>query len=370
MRARALLPAMVAALLLPPAAAAKPRPLMLRWLHMVDRAHGYAISGVDSRGYRLLRTDDGGRRWADITPGKGTIHPSGAATVAGRTILFGTQRGPQTFAVERSDDGGRTWRMSAPLRDTHPAGIGAPTVVDATHFFVALGEGAAAGSEAESLWASGDGGRTWRFVSRTGFTVTRPGQLPFGCDKDGFGFATTSRGWAGGFCPGGAPFLYRTVDGGRTWHREALPGLSWCECDVSPPRFFAPRIGVLTVMGWARSGTKPLARVYWTADGGLRWRASVPTAGRPSAAVSIPNAQTVWLDATRPGSLRGPYDRLLRTDDAGRRWHSLVLPFDGGNYALDALDASVAFAYRTFTRSTSILRTTDGGRHWIAISSS
>ena len=361
MRARALVPAIVAALLLPGAAAAKPRPLLLRWLHMVDGAHGYAISGVDTRSYRLLRTGDGGRHWTDITPGKGTIHPTGAATVVGRTILFATQRGPQTFAVERSDDGGRTWRMSAAFRDTHPAGIGAPIVVDAMHLFVAVGEGAAAGSEAESLWGSADGGRTWHFVSRTGFTVTRPGQLPFGCDKDGFGFATASRGWAGGFCPGGAPFLYRTVDGGRTWQRASLPGIRACECNVSPPIFFGRARGVIAVSGWAASGNRPLTRVYWTVDGGTTWRPSTPTSGRTGWAIGAPNARIAWLTATAPGSVRPfPVDRLVRTTDAGRHWQSVTLPFDAGAYQLDPLDATTAFAYG----GRSVLTTTDGGVHW------
>ena len=81
--------------------------LPVQWLQMVDVRHGYAVRG-NYPGYRLVRTSDGGRTWTDVTPGKGTVHPSGAATIVGRTIVFGTQRGPRTFAVERSDDGGRT----------------------------------------------------------------------------------------------------------------------------------------------------------------------------------------------------------------------------------------------------------------------
>jgi photosystem II stability/assembly factor-like uncharacterized protein len=354
--------------LAPGAGASKPRPLFLRWLHMVDRSHGYAVSGLDTRGYRLLRTSDGGRRWTDITPGNGTIHPSGTATVSGRTILFGTQRGPKTFAVERSDDGGRTWSMSAPIRDTRTAGIGTPVLVDAMHLYLALGEGAAAGSEAQSLWASGDGGRRWHLVSRTSFTVTRPGRLPFGCDKDGFGFATTSRGWAGGYCAGGAPFLYRTLDGGRTWRRSALPGLTACACDVVPPRFFTPRDGVLAASGFGMAGNTPVTRAYWTSDGGATWRASAPTTGRAQDIV-FTDAHSAWVTATPPGTIRGPYDRLLRTADGGRHWRSVRLPFDGSEYQLDALDGTTAFAYRTLTASTRILRTTDGGRHWLTLSS-
>jgi photosystem II stability/assembly factor-like uncharacterized protein len=347
--------------LAPGAGASKPRPLVLRWLHMIDRSHGYAVSGLDTRGYRLLRTDDGGRHWADITPGNGTIHPSGAATVSGRTILFGTQRGAHTFAVERSDDGGRAWRMSQIFRDSHPAGIGPPELLDSTHLYLAMGEGAAAGSEAESLWTSSDGGRTWQFVSRTDFTSSRRGQLPFGCDKDGYGFATMRRGWAGGFCPGGKPFLYRTDDGGRTWRRASLPEPRACACTVSAPTFFGGGGGVMFVYGWGVAGTTPVTLVYWTADGGAHWRVGTPTSGLSGPAASFPSAQIAWVAAAAPGLHRvGPFDRLLRTTDAGRSWQSIPLPFDAGQYHLDALDGTTAFAYA----ERRILTTTDGGRHW------
>ena len=44
---------------------------------MIDAVHGYALGGQDPEAYRLLRTSDGGRLWTDITPGGGSVHPSG-----------------------------------------------------------------------------------------------------------------------------------------------------------------------------------------------------------------------------------------------------------------------------------------------------
>ncbi len=324
---------------------------------MVDATHGYAVKGVYPA-YQLVGSADAGRTWNALT----TVRPSGTATVAGRTILFGTQLGPSTFAVERSDDAGRTWRMSRPFRDSHRGSIGAPDLVDSQQLYVAIGEGAAAGSESESLWASSDGGRSWRFVSRTGFATTRPGQLPFGCDKNGYSFATTSRGWAGGFCPGGAPFLYRTDDGGHTWRRVPLPGLRACACDVYPPQLFGTRRGVMSVLGRGATGDKAVTLVYWTNDGGEHWRVSRPTTGlAPSA--SVPNANTALIAATAPGIIRtGPFDRLVRTADAGRTWRSVALPFDAGEYRIDAVSATTAFAY-----GPSVLETTDGGAHWLGL---
>lgn len=145
--------------------------IAFRWLQMLDRSHGYALSGENPDRFRLLSTRDGGRERADVTPGGGKT---------------------------RSDGGGRTWRRSLPFRDAHGQGAGQPFAVD---------EGAAAGSQGEALFASSDGGRSWRFVSATAWTRRSAGSLPFGCDKSGFGFSTPTRGWAGGYCAGGPPFF-------------------------------------------------------------------------------------------------------------------------------------------------------------------
>jgi photosystem II stability/assembly factor-like uncharacterized protein len=347
------------------AALARPAPVILRWLQMIDAVHGYALSGQDPDKYRLLRTSDGGRFWTDVTPGGGTVHPSGPITILGGTMLFSTTLRPGVFAVERSDDGGRTWRRSLPFRDR--GGVGQPFAVDTRHLYLAVNEGAAAGSQGQALFTSSDGGHSWRFVSRT--TVSgRPGTLPFGCDKDGFGFATPSLAFAGGYCAGGAPFLYRTDDGGRSWRRQRLAGVSLCGCDTSAPRFFTPQDGAFSVSGFTENGgDKPLVRVYWTDDAGDHWRASVPPAGRASS-IGFTDARTAWVVATPPGRIRPPFDRLARTSDGGGHWQAVKLPFDAEYYRLDAVSATLAYAFDYADGGSSILRTEDGGRTWQKIS--
>jgi photosystem II stability/assembly factor-like uncharacterized protein len=279
--------------------------------------------------------------------------------------MFSTTLRRGVFAVDRSDDGGRTWRESAPFRDAHGQGAGAPVVVDARHLVVAVDEGAAAGSQAQALYASGDSGRTWRFVSRTDATGRRAGALPFGCDKRGFGFATPTRGWAGGYCAGGPPFLYRSDDGGRTWRRQRLGGVPQsCGCETSAPRFFTPASGALFVAGFASNGNgRPFVRVFWTTDGGAHWRGSSPRAGR-TPGVSFANARSAWVAAQPPDNLRAPFDRLFVTADAGRHWRTAKLPFDAQGFQLDAVSANVAYAT---SGTAQIRRTVDGGRTWQTI---
>jgi photosystem II stability/assembly factor-like uncharacterized protein len=346
-------------------AASATRPVVLRSLQMVDAAQGYALSGQNPDAYRLLRTRDGGDRWTDITP---RFHPSGPLSIVRpTTMFFSTKLRRGVYAVERSVDGGRSWQRSLPFTDRHGFGVGQPFAADARHLYVAVDEGAAAGSQNQALYTSADGGRRWHFVSRTDMSGKRPRTLPFGCDKDGFGFATPTRGWAGGYCAAGGPFFYRTDDGGRSWRRQPLSGVSACGCDTSAPRFFTRREGALFVLGFAMNGAgKPFVSVDWTADGGTHWRSSTLRTGRASV-VSFADARTAWIVATPPGRIRGPFDRLFRTSDAGRHWQTTKLPFDAEYYQLDAVNATLAYAFRAVNGGSSVLRTRDGGRSWQTI---
>jgi photosystem II stability/assembly factor-like uncharacterized protein len=343
-------------------------PLAFTWLQMVDREHGYALSGENANYYRLLSTHDGGFQWTDITPGRGTVHPSGPLSIVGSTLLFSTKVGSGRFVVERSDDAGHSWQRSLPFRDVHGQAAGQPFALDARHLFLAVDEGAAAGSQGEALFTSSDGGHHWRLMSQTSVNGDRKSALPFGCDKSGFGFATSARGWAGGYCAGGSPFFFRTDDGGRSWQRQSLPVSKQCACETTAPLFFTPRVGGLSVFGFTiNGGGRPITRTLWTSDGGDHWRASTPPGGRATN-VSFANADAVWITAQTRGQLSSPYNLLIRTTDAGRHWQTTKLPFDASNFRMDALSATAAFGFKTAFRSDVIITTVDGGLTWRTIS--
>jgi photosystem II stability/assembly factor-like uncharacterized protein len=108
-------------------------------------------------------------------------------------------------------------------------------------------------------------------------------------------------------------------------------------------------------------------RVFWTSDSGTHWRITDPHSGRASGAVSFADSRTAWIAANPPGGIRGPFNRLFRTTDAGRHWQTLKLPFDAEGYQLDALSATVTYAFRSVNGNSSILLTRDGGRSWQTI---
>jgi photosystem II stability/assembly factor-like uncharacterized protein len=340
-------------------ASAKPVRPWFVWLHMTSAKDGYALSGPDYRRQLLLRTSDGGHVWHVITVGGKTIHPNAPPDIRGRTILFSRSVGHHAFVVEHSDDGGRTWTKSAPF-----SGAGTPRPVDRRHLYLGVEEGAAAGSEGEALYTSSDGGRHWRLVTQTNVNRTPPSGLPFGCDKDGFGFATPSRGWAGGYCAGGPAFFLRTDDGGRHWNRQTLPDAPKnCACDTPAPTFFSRLVGVVSVSGIANNGGgKPFSRIYWTADGGRHWRGSEPTRGRRTGSIDAVSPKVVWLFGRLSGVVP-KLPRVFRTANAGRSWKSVRLPIAIGDDNVDAVNARLGFV----TSKAVIWRTTDGGHAWTTI---
>jgi photosystem II stability/assembly factor-like uncharacterized protein len=351
------------------ATATSPPPIALHWLQMIDSSRGYALSGDDGDAYRLLYTSDGGLRWRDATPRGGTWRPLGPLSVLGETRLFSRRLGPHTFAVVRSLDGGRTWDESQPFEDPRGDGAGQPFALDAAHFFVAVDEGAAAGSQGEALYTSSDGARRWRLVSRTSWGHPSRSSLPTACDKNGFSFATPRRGWAGGYCAGGPAFFYRTVDGGRTWHRQLLPVPAQCACDTSAPLFFSTSVGAVYVIGFPsdRTNAAPIARVFWTGDGGRHWRPGTPPQLGRVAQVSFADARSVWITEHEHARPSSPVDILLRTRDAGAHWQSTKLAFNADGYRFDALSAVTAYGIRPDLSSNTLIVTHDGGRTWQTI---
>lgn len=332
-------------------------------LEMVDARHGYGLESRDGPPYRLLRTDDGGQTWRDVTPAHGTL-PVEAFSVLGRDSVFASvtvSRAHELLAVERSDDGGRTWSGSV-LHD--PQGvIGPADFVDTRNGFVGFGEGVAAGSMAFSVWRTRDGGGHWILAARTPTGVGKPGQLSFGCDKNGLAFVDANTGWVTGECAGGPLYFYVTHDAGHTWRRQRLSGFSNCQsCSVAAPRFFNRTQGSVQVTAFARNGK--LVRLYWTDDGGRTWTSRPAlTAGELGTAV-FADARHVWIPA---GPATAHLNRLLVSDDAGASWGSMTLPFNADAYQFDFVSQRLGFAVRGWPPKRSLFETRDGGRHWTTI---
>lgn len=250
-------------------------------LDFVDAEHGWysqieAASGV--AGSALYRTVDGGARWTEVaatsagapaTPG---VIPEGCAALTAAFVSVSTGwmtgtclSGTPPFYV--THDGGATWIVAT----LSPVPAGALEETSFSPIFVAGGDGTVLTENdsksgiTTSLFATSDGGVSWRLQSTTDgqaatedFLDAQHGWLV--TDEDGVG---------------SAPDLYATTDGGSSWtHVNAFPyeGLSL--------DFLTPTEGwAADDLGQNASGPTYLVQ---TVDGGRDWTSVLPRIGGAS----------------------------------------------------------------------------------------
>ena len=119
--------------------------------------------------------------------------------------------------------------------------------------------------------------------------------------------------------------LYPTVDGGAHWQAGVLP----THLSGNLPSFF-----VSPSQGWLLAPTENGSSVpYYTSDGGQSWgKVSVPLAVWRPNSVSFRDTQTGWIGQQ---GLSGPL--LLGTSDGGGSWAAVQLPGPPGYPGIVAL---------------------------------
>jgi photosystem II stability/assembly factor-like uncharacterized protein len=316
-------------------------------------------------------TPDGGRTWRPITPPVPDLGPVAGVYFAdprqGWALYEPGGEGTARPSIYRTSDGGKTWqrvrlrafREFAPAEQVSFAPVGRHEVFaltkingDPARFF-------------GPLFVSRDSGRHWR-------------ELPPPPETGQISFETPRRGWIVAGRDGQA--LLRTVDGGRTW-REVVPGKP---LGAPPPTeresfdqtrwtsYTTPLIGpdghgILGMVEAHEGGieTGPRRAVVWrTSDFGRSWHRD---------RVALPH--TTSLEASRAFVRLGGSGSFLVRDPLGgaytvvgpdgkagppRPSHGLLRePLE-----LTFSDESHGFAFPSFSGSTSLSYTEDGGRDW------
>jgi hypothetical protein len=368
--------------------------LWLESVRMASASSGWALAltqnpaSAKSGPVLLVRTGDGGRSWADVTPpgARTMLATPDAAPVLDVTdaehayLAVGAATKDATasrnpMAVFATVDGGRAWTVSAPFTVS-----GAPvqvTFADASHGWLLLDAGAdASGHPLPWLYRTTDG-RHW--ASAASAVPPGSGGMNNMCQKLGLAFPSTTAGWLRVSCRSG-DFLVQSRDGGSTWQSQSLPLTGDCtapgaQCTVFGPQlsggtafvtiapvtaapapallastdlgrawqpiplpsgadqypqvsFFSPADGLLVAMG----SQQALGTVFYTTkDGGRTWSA-VPQ-GRHftqlGASVDFANTQdgVVWIQAGDAQGATPP--PLYATADSGRTWTSFVPELTG-----------------------------------------
>jgi photosystem II stability/assembly factor-like uncharacterized protein len=317
-----------------------------------------------SDGHHLWLTGNHGRTWRNVRlrplgVGLHKGNPNPLTNIA-EVQFVDKQRGwassTDRAGIYRTTDGGRTWRVAIPpgcYRGCDGARI---DFLDARHGYALVGVRAIGSNK---LFRTDDGGRTWQFVSQP------PVWGPITFVNDLVGFA----GGPGQMIIGpylGPPIvtLYRTTDGGRTWSKYDIAGSdSFAELPIG---VFGGKV-VLVQNAANRGDSLNLnpGTVWMSGDGGGHWSGRpVPfgPGGIPSSFSSV--SPRVWAISS--------VEDLYLTADAGRHWRKVVVrglpprtPIEKIAFSSPRLGwAIVGRRLAGVVGASTLLLTTDGGRHW------
>jgi len=225
----------------------------------------------------------------------------------------------KTATIYRTQDRGQSWSQLATIPIKNGDGGAFIAFSDVRHGWF---EDISAGNAQLSgeVFATGDGGKTWRYMATSG----QYNSLPFGgqltVQRDGTLWLDGGQraGIAGGV---GFLWLYRSTDNGKTWCQVNLP-LSAAHrketTSVSTPIFFGSN-GFVTVQ-FQHDST-----LYASQDGGRTWSVR-STFGQNSSPPVFGDAMSGWRIAS---------NQFYSTKDGGYIWHPL--PID--STLLKALDS-------------------------------
>ena len=311
----------------------------------------------------LYRTTDGGSHWTALIswdgPGAAEIKTSND----GLQALIVTGWGPYGPAILSTSDGGQHWRNAGipivAFQCISVAGLCQPALQSV--FFRDTREGwlfdQGPTLSSARLYHTPDSGAHWTLASTIDLSTQFAGLNPVGVTGQ-FSFASSTNGWfaAQDTLSAGTPLtVYRTTDGGATWHlqqvaapTDSLAGLSRIEA-IHP--FDSRSAAIELVSGSA-------AYVATTADGGSTWEAPRPM---PVGNCGFSPCALIFVDA-REWIAQGR-GTLLRTTDAGANWQTV----NGSLPAPCCLMQFTDVMHGWLLSGNELYRTTDGGVRWAQV---
>ncbi len=297
---------------------------------------------------QVVVTRDAGLTWS-----RSPLPPKAASD------LFGIQLLPHGFATAQmgrglftSRDSGATWR-AVRLPGGNRLGLGA-YFIDPVHGWYVTLRGTDGTERPSSMWATADGGATWKLLWAVDFATPERGGVPLEGDKFLVGFTDPSHGWLDVRSRTWS-LLLATRDGGKTWAPAGAPVRATAVSVAS----FGPRLELLLSgpSGYIVAGSD---------DQGLTWGrpVAVPVAG----ALKAP-APPVLIDARVWLVPEGT--RIERTRDGGKTWARFDVRLPSGIQLTQILSMNGSGRGYGLGRdrldNPYLLRTGDWGRTWSEI---
>ncbi|HEY5731925.1 MAG TPA: hypothetical protein VIS72_17900 [Anaerolineales bacterium] len=333
-----------------------PSLVSIRFLNSLD---GWGVTET-----QVVRTNDGGITWYNVTPPDITEAGYSVALVAldndhiwVHAPDFGNY--PNSGFLYRTSDGGITWTSA-----NVPFSSGDIHFLDAYNGWVLANLGVGAGSNAVAVHQTTDGGVTWtRQFTNDPNNADAGGSLPLGGLKSGIASANMQTAWVYGVVYSqGTVYLYRTDDGGLNWSEATLPLPPDAEhfelsIDQDQMKFVSPTDGFIAMR--LTGDTYQLA-VYVTRDSGSTW-VLTPTLIPDGGSADFMSAEEIII-------YNG--NQFYVTRDAARTWS--IIPPDvkfGDVYAgMDFSDPGTGWVITLDPNNhRSLYKTGDGGATWFPI---
>jgi photosystem II stability/assembly factor-like uncharacterized protein len=350
-------------------------PFDITFIAMVTERIGWAIGRGSSPEDHILRTEDGGLTWMDITPPERELGGEEQAKDAQAFflnidlawVIYRPQapfpKAPDVPIIWRTLDGGDSWEPSRPLyiADLLPTEDFAPMFyfADAGHGWLMITLDQATDSSFIAIFRTTDGGLTWdRILDPNSVENLRK------CIKTGVVFASGETGFITRDCRGlnDAPFLSRTDDGGLTWYTQDLPPpldesdfFSTHLCAVLSPAMASPLSATLALECQASADFEYSSYLYSTLDAGETWRVDplpdIDLYGVDTSLHFLTSDMGWWLGK-----------KLYMTNDSGQTWTYLKPVNWVGQFSF--IDEVHGWAIARSANEIALVRTIDGGRTW------
>ncbi len=322
-------------------------------LRMIDVTNGWAITDTG-----VVRTNDGGATWHDVTPSGVTKLGFGTTSYfldSNHGWVVSGDPSSNSNTLYRTQDGGATWQSS-----TVGFFMGNMVFVSALNGWMMASLDVAVGSNAVAIFQTTDGGQTWQQTYINDPTQPNAASsLPLGGLKDGITPIDMKNAWVGGitYTPGEV-YLYQTQDGGQTWKEQLVQipaGYEQAQFETIGPQFVTAQDAFMPVHVSSQNGV--MMAIYYSHDGGSNW-ALAPTL--------IPNGGSMNFVSATDGFVWNGSEFYV-THDGAKSWTTVApgVSFGDNFSGMDFVNTATGFVLTNDVTGTRVLyKTVDGGATW------
>jgi photosystem II stability/assembly factor-like uncharacterized protein len=326
-------------------------------IHFVNALDGWGITET-----QIVRTNDGGVTWYNVTPPEMTEAGYGVDWFVLDNDRVWIQQPdfanyPYSGLQFRTTDGGINWnKLEVPYSGAKIS------FLDANNGWALADLGVGAGSNAVAVYQTSDGGAAWnlKFVN----DPNRAGagdSIPLSGLKFGLTARDMQTAWVYGvvYAPG-ASYLFRTDNSGETWSQIELPlppGGENAELGIEQLSFVSANDAYLLMRAVAETST---LAVYVSNDAGETWSLTPTLLPGGGFADFLPAGEVVLYNR----------DQFYVTRDAAQTWKNVQPDIAFGEIfaGMDFLDASTGYVItQDTTGRRSLYRTDNGGETWYPV---